>query len=1083
MSAWTKVAFGVLILSFGACDNKLPPVADSGPSKDSQADQRSEDQGVDAKVELCGNGAVDPAEKCDTSIAPGKTGACPDKAACDDKKDCTEDAVLKAGTCEAECENKTLTICKTGDGCCPASCDKTTDDDCAAVCGNGVLEPTEDCDKKITAGQAGACPMSASDCDDKKVCSKDSLLNAGTCKASCKNELIVTCQAGDGCCPIICDQTTDSDCAAVCGNGVLESPGELCDTKITAGQTGACPTSATQCDDTKACTKDAVLDPGTCRARCDNANIVVCASGDGCCPTTVNCNNANDKDCPAVCGNGVLEPPGELCDTTIAVGSAGACPTSCDDGKVCTKDTLTNAGKCDAQCAYAPITACISGDGCCAPGCGATRDSDCAPLAITTGREHSCLVSTSGQVFCWGQNSNGQLGNGTYTASSTPTVIVGVDSGVIDVKAGDNHTCALTKTGAVYCWGYNGQGQLGDNTGSSRNRPTQVSGMASGIYAIGLGALHSCAIDNNGKLRCWGYNNYGQLGTNNKTMYRVPTDVSSLSSGVAQVEGGLYHTCAIHNGAAKCWGRDSRRQLGGATAGDRLVPTAVVGLGVGVTNVAAGNEYSCAIHLGVVKCWGYNGYGQLGSGNYATQAVPTPAVGGLVGNVATRVEAGAINACALTTSKTLYCWGDNTYGQLGDGTRLRNPTPASPLSAVESVAVGTYTVCARTTTGALRCWGDNIRGQVGNGRFGYTGTPGIVAALKGLSVKAIVGGSAHYCALTGTNGVKCWGRGGHGQLGRGVYANSSAPQDVTGLTTGVSKIVAGANFSCAIQNGALKCWGEGSSYQLGHGLRRNESNPVPVTGLDKSVTDVAGGYTHACALHSGALKCWGNTRSGQIGAGGPTSQDYPAPKTIIATGATKAVAGRFEYTSHTCAIVGGAAKCWGENSSYQLGLGNTNVDRNTPQQVIGLTSAVSDVAAGGSHSCAVHSGVLKCWGRNSSYQLGLNSPAVKTTPATVALSNVSQLSLGRYASCAINTAGALYCWGSDGWAENGGKGTARVPTLITGLTSGVKSVAAADGSTCAVHGADVKCWGSNREGQLAAGWESYYTKPEPVSGY
>ncbi len=324
----------------------------------------------------CGNGVLEPKETCDTKIAAGQPGACPTDATCDDKNACTLDAVLNKDTCNASCGHQAIIICipEKSDGCCPSGCNAATDPDCSATCGNGVLEPKESCDTKIAAGQPGACPTS---CDDKNACTADTLVNGGTCGATCTNATITQCSGAqsDGCCPTACNAVSDVDCSASCGNGVLE-PKESCDTKIAAGQPGACPTAAT-CNDNKACTVDTLVNAGTCSASCSNTAIAECKSGDGCCPN--GCHSVNDKDCPPVCGNGVLEL-GEGCDTKIAAGQPGACPTSCDDGKACTTDTLANAGTCTASCGYAPVTACKNGDNCCPIGCNQATDSDCTAV-------------------------------------------------------------------------------------------------------------------------------------------------------------------------------------------------------------------------------------------------------------------------------------------------------------------------------------------------------------------------------------------------------------------------------------------------------------------------------------------------------------------------------------------------------------------------------------------------------------------------------------------------------------------------------------------------------------------------------
>ncbi|MBE7451661.1 MAG: DUF4215 domain-containing protein [Kofleriaceae bacterium] len=242
------------------------------------------------------------------------------------------------------------------------------DERCRFTCGNGVVdaEHGELCDPGIASG-AGACPTA---CDDGQSCTQDTL-SGSDCAAECLFADITVAADGDGCCPAGETSLTDDDCPVVCGNGVVEA-GEVCDTAIPSGA-GACPAS---CDDQEACTTDTLHMAGTCEATCRSTPITAPANGDGCCPPGAN--TGNDDDCLPGCGNSVVDP-GETCDTAIAAGP-GACPTTCSDGMVCTRDVLVNAGTCNAACTFPPITAPANGDGCCPPGANANNDTDCAPV-------------------------------------------------------------------------------------------------------------------------------------------------------------------------------------------------------------------------------------------------------------------------------------------------------------------------------------------------------------------------------------------------------------------------------------------------------------------------------------------------------------------------------------------------------------------------------------------------------------------------------------------------------------------------------------------------------------------------------
>lgn len=262
----------------------------------------------------CGNGRVDDGfgELCDTGITSGQ-GACP--SSCDDGMACTQDQ-LESSACTAQCLNVPITAATDGDGCCPTGANANNDDDCTAMCGNGVLETGEVCDTGIATG-VGACPTS---CDDMMSCTADTLMNGGSCQAACSNVDITQPMNGDGCCPPGATTANDDDCLPGCGNGVVDS-GETCDTAITNGA-GRCPTT---CTDGMACTSDVLANGGTCTAVCTFPPITTPISGDGCCPTGAN--NNNDSDCAPVCRNGVVEQ-GEQCDDGNNI-DTDACNNNC----------------------------------------------------------------------------------------------------------------------------------------------------------------------------------------------------------------------------------------------------------------------------------------------------------------------------------------------------------------------------------------------------------------------------------------------------------------------------------------------------------------------------------------------------------------------------------------------------------------------------------------------------------------------------------------------------------------------------------------------------------------------------------
>jgi alpha-tubulin suppressor-like RCC1 family protein len=295
-------------------------------------------------------------------------------------------------------------------------------------------------------------------------------------------------------------------------------------------------------------------------------------------------------------------------------------------------------------------------------------------VAVASGAAHSCALTIFGGVRCWGLNRNGQIGDGTTATRYRPMDVVGLSSGVVAIAVGDYHSCALTSSGAVKCWGLNSAGQLGDGTIVDRLTPTPVAGLTSEVAAIAAGARHNCALTSASGLRCWGLNNAGQIGDGSTVNRTTPVSVSGLTAGVVAMAGGGAHSCAVTSaGAVKCWGANGSGQIGDGSRVGRSTPAALSDLSSGVVAVVAGAAYSCALTAdGIVRCWGANASGQLGDGTNVTRRKPV-AVAGLVGVVA--IGAGGSHACAATFRGALSCWGRNGTAQLGDGTNTDRSAP------------------------------------------------------------------------------------------------------------------------------------------------------------------------------------------------------------------------------------------------------------------------------------------------------------------------------------------------------------------------------------------------------------------------
>jgi hypothetical protein len=263
---------------------------------------------------------------------------------------------------------------------------------------------------------------------------------------------------------------------------------------------------------------------------------------------------------------------------------------------------------------------------------------DAAPSSlrnrVAAGGYFSCYIFNTGAVKCWGDNQYGQLGDETTFDRSSPVAVSGLSSGVVAITGGGEHTCALLNSGAVKCWGYNSDGQLGDGTTVDRSSPVAVSGLSSGVVAITGGRYFTCALLDSGAVKCWGSNRDGQLGdgttVNRSSPVTVKNAIGEDVTDVLAISAGFQHTCALLNtGAVKCWGHNSDGQLGDGTTFNSSSPVAVSGLASGVLSVTAGRYHNCAVLTsGAVKCWGRNSNGQLGDRTTVNRSSPV-AVSGL----------------------------------------------------------------------------------------------------------------------------------------------------------------------------------------------------------------------------------------------------------------------------------------------------------------------------------------------------------------------------------------------------------------------------------------------------------------------
>ena len=561
--------------------------------------------------------------------------------------------------------------------------------------------------------------------------------------------------------------------------------------------------------------------------------------------------------------------------------------------------------------------------------------------SVSLGNSHSAAITKDGSLYMWGKNDDGQLGDGTSSLfRSKPVKIM---DNVASVSLGGNHSAAITKDSNLYMWGKNDYGQLGDGTTDNKTRPHRV---ASNVQSVKLGYSHTTVISKDGGLYTWGYNYYGQLGNGTTTNSNNPIKIMNDAVDCA---GGGNHTIALKkDGTVYTWGRNSYGQLGDGTTTNRKSSVAIQiydhtnvltssGIKYGIipdngnysfestgeiVQVAAGSSHTAAVTKdGDLYMWGRNDDGQLGVYTNVGKNAPV-----LVNNSTTALPAKSVKYVALgyyhsatiTKDGSLYMWGENNYGQLGDGsTHTDRYTPIKIMDNVASVSLGNSYSAAITKDGSLYMWGYNDYGQLGNGTLSSY-NPNPVKIMD--NVASVSLGNSHSAAITKDGSLYMWGKNDDGQLGDGT--SSLFRSKPVKIMDNVASVSLGGNHSAAItKDSNLYMWGKNDYGQLGDGTTDNKTRPHRVA---SNVQSVKLGYSHTTVISKdGGLYTWGYNYYGQLGNGTTTNSNNPIK---IMNDAVDCAGGG----NHTIALKkDGTVYTWGRNSYGQLGNGTTT-DSSSP---------------------------------------------------------------------------------------------------------------------------------------------------------
>ncbi|TAG78912.1 MAG: hypothetical protein EAZ21_11660 [Betaproteobacteria bacterium] len=694
---------------------------------------------------------------------------------------------------------------------------------------------------------------------------------------------------------------------------------------------------------------------------------------------------------------------------------------------------------------------------------------------VVTGGSANCAAMANGTVRCWGI---------PLVNSDTPIDMPLVGADVFRIAAGASGSgataCAVKPTSngsSVKCFQ------------NATAAPIDATEFGADVVDFVMRRQDRCALKSNGKVFCSG---------------STPTQGEITLPGgefAAQVSSDITSACARSTiGRVYCWGANNFGQLGNGTTVNSATPVlTVLPTDFVAASVSVSAAHACAASTtGRTMCWGYNYFGSLGNGTTSgTDPNPTPVDVVTLGNGTRDIVVfgfgSDFSTCARVEAGGVKCWGSNFGGTLGDGTTADSAVPVNVTglsSGVTGLNARSVGICSLGQFGDAKCWGSSGNGALGDSGLttaSYARTP-VVVNRSARGATSVAAGNNQSCALTPGGGVKCWGTD-----SSSISTPTSLPRDVAGATGKISQVSAGSSAACAVTfSGGVKCWGDGIRGALGNNLATSSATAVDVVdgaGLLTNVKQVRATFQAACALlNDNSVRCWGSNNSGNGGGilgvdpaivgqsntayATPVNFNLPEGETIVDLVTSTSPASACVITS------AGGLRCWGGNTSGQLGNGSTATAVWQPVTPTGLGSGVSAVALGSSHACALKTdGRVVCWGNNSVGQLGdgTTSATSVTTPPTTPVNfgagvTATAIAAGGGTSCALLSTGNLACWGNNSAGQLGdGTLTDRSTPVLVNLIGPARpmSVSVSLSHACALMSdAGVQCWGRNNNGQL-----------------
>lgn len=492
---------------------------------------------------------------------------------------------------------------------------------------------------------------------------------------------------------------------------------------------------------------------------------------------------------------------------------------------------------------------------------------------VDTSTNHSCGIKTDNSLWCWGNNAFGRTGLNTTTGTTGSPAAISGGGSWNSIQVSFSHSCAVKSGNALYCWGMNTSGQLGDNTLVDRQVPTLVTGGYTWSFANVMNSATCGILLSSKMMRCWGTNTNGVRADGNiDDRVNKPTKIFAgetwKSLKLGSLAWGLDFTCGLKvDGSVSCWGYNDDGALGPTVPLNKIsIAKVVVSNGNVFSEIEAGGAHICGRKAdGSVMCWGYNSDNELGNGNTTSTNTPGNLSGG---HTFTKISSRGFHGCGIKADKSMWCWGANWSGEIGDGTWNDASVPVLVAGGHqwEDLEAGAYNTCGIRTDGILMCWGDGW--TTGDGTWNDSNIP--VTVSGGYKWTKITVGTNKACGITTAGLAMCWGEGWDGALGDGSGNSFNVPVAVAGNHT-YKMISTGEYQTCGIRaDDTLWCWGDSWEGQLGtgaHGSGVYSMVPVQVYGGGTWKT-VQTSYYHTCALSKAdEAYCWGMTYYGGTGDG------------------------------------------------------------------------------------------------------------------------------------------------------------------------------------------------------------------------